>query len=287
MVPRPSIGRIWRLRKMISSGGMLRRRRALLWSALLGAVALHAIGLHSMGRAAESPCDPSLPQAASNPYGYRLRGDRCEGVYAREVGAASLTLASLTESFQEYDARSGRPLVVEWSTPAGAAEVHLRAVALRRRLYYRMDTVRASGTPSYEWSPGLLAALGITRADLGIVGSARVRMGGIERTVYVPVRIAQGARPARARGYSLVVVPGVELAEVFVSVAAVGADGRPQSFLRDGQPLGHGYYPAERAIEIPIAGLPSPGTYYVEVGAKLRAGETSSLELWLLHAGDG
>ena len=265
---------------------MLRLRTVLLWSALLGAVGLQSVGLQSMAPAAESPCDVSLPQVESNPYGYRLRGDRCEGVYAREVGA-SLTLASLTESFQDYDAGSGRPLVVEWSKAPGDAAVHLRAVALRRRLYYRMDTVRPAATTSYEWSPGLLASLGIPRVDLGVLGFARARVGETERSVYVPLRIAQQSKPARARSYSLVVVPGVELAEVFVSVAAVGADGRPGSFLRDGQPLGYGSYPAERAVEIPISGLPAPGIYYLEVGAKRRAGETLSLEIWLYHAGGG
>jgi hypothetical protein len=208
-------------------------------------------------------------------------------VYAREVAGASLTLASLTESFQEYDARSGRPLIVEWSAPAGAPETRLRAVALRRRLYYRMDTVRPPGTTSYEWSPGLLAALNISRAELGVLGSTRVRMGATERTIHVPLRIAQQGKPARARGYSVVVVPGVELDEVFVSLATAGADGRPQSFLRDGEPLKYGYYPAERAVEIPITGLPAPGIFYLEVGGRSRTGETSSLELWLHHAGDG
>ena len=265
---------------------MLRLRPVLLWSALLGTVGLQSVGLQSIAGAAESPCDVSLPQVESNPYGYRLRGDRCEGVYAREVGA-SLTLASLTESFQDYDAGSGRPLVVEWSKAPGDAGVHLRAVALRRRLYYRMDTVRPAATTSYEWSPGLLAALGVARVDLGVLGFARVRVGATERSVYVPLRIAQQSKPARARGYSLVVVPGVELAEVFVSVAAVGADGRPGSFLRDGQPLGYGSYPAERAVEIPISGLPAPGIYYLEVGAKRRTGETLSLAVWLYHAGGG
>jgi hypothetical protein len=224
-------------------------------------------------------------QAESNPYGYRLRGDRCEGVYVRELGAVSLALASLTESFEDYDAKSGQALVVEWSKLPADVGIHLRALALRRRLYYRMDSSRPAGTTSYSWSPDLLAALGIARADLGIVGSARFRVGPTERTVYVPLRIAQQGKPARARGYSLVVVPGVELAEVFVSVAQVGANGRPQSFLRDGQPLGYGYYPAEGAIEIPISGLPSGGIYYLEVGAKLRTQETASLEVWFHHAG--
>ena len=239
-----------------------------------------------MARAAESPCDVSLPQVESNPYGYRLRGDRCEGVYAREVGA-SLTLASLTESFQDYDAGSGRPLVVEWSKAPGDAGVHLRAVALRRRLYYRMDTVRPAETTSYEWSPGLLAALGIARVDLGVLGFARARVGATERSVYVPLRIAQQSKPARARGYLSSSCPASSWPRCSsawprsVPMAVRGPSSGTASRWATGS------YPAERAVEIPISGLPAPGIYYLEVGAKRRTGETLSLEVWLYHAGGG
>jgi hypothetical protein len=266
---------------------MCRLRHALVRCAVLALVALPAGGGPGGVRAAENPCDPALPPLESNPYGYRLRGDRCEGLYAREVGAASLALVSLTETFADYDARSGRPLIVEWSPPARDTAIHLRAVGLRRRLYYRMDAIRPAGTTAYEWSPGLLSALGITRPELGIVGSARLRVGALERTVYLPVRVAQQSRPPRGRAHALLVMPGAEASEVFVSIAPVGADGRPLAFLRDGQPLGHGYYPAERGVEIPLTGLPAPGIYYVEIAATFRAGETASLALWLQHPGEG
>ena len=35
-------------------------------------------------------CDPLLEQPKTNPYGYRLRSDRCEGIYVQQVAGATL-----------------------------------------------------------------------------------------------------------------------------------------------------------------------------------------------------
>jgi hypothetical protein len=75
------------------------------------------------------------------------------------------------------------------------------------------------------------------------------------------------------------------LIEVFVSLAAIGVDGRPVSFLRDGEALEYGYYPAERDITIPITGLEIPGVYYLEIGAPLKGGGVTTVELWFYHRG--
>jgi len=89
-----------------------------------------------MSLRAANPCDPGLIQDKSNPFGYRLRGDRCEGIYIQEVSGAPLTVASWTESFADYDLASGAALVIEWESPSGKS-VHLRAQGMRRRLYFR------------------------------------------------------------------------------------------------------------------------------------------------------
>jgi hypothetical protein len=225
-------------------------------------------------------CDPQLIQPPSNPYGYRQRGDRCEGIYVQQVGGTPLTVASWTESFESYDLASRLPLMVEWDAPENAA-VHLRAEALRHRLYFRMDAARPSGSRSYSWKSDLLAAIGITRPELGILGSARVPDAGGEREIYLPLRIGQKTKPARTGTYNLVVVPGAEAKELYLTLAL--ENGRGRGPLKNGEPLGYGYYPAERPVEIPISGLTEPGIYRVEVGATLRNGMVSTVEFWFYH----
>jgi hypothetical protein len=228
----------------------------------------------------QNPCDPQLIQSPSNPYGYRLRGDRCEGLYVQEVGGAPLTIASWTESFENYDLTSSKPLLIEWETPA-SERVHLRAQALRRRLYFRMDAIRAPDTKSFSWNSDLLAAIGIARPELGLIGSIRRSVSGTEQDIYLPLRITQKHGQPASGAYQLIVIPGVELKELFITIAAVGGEGR--TVLKSGEPLGYGYYPAERPVEIPVSGLPKPGIYRLEIGATLRSGGASTAELWFYH----
>jgi hypothetical protein len=233
--------------------------------------------------AQQSYCDPSLAQLKDTPLGYRERGDRCEGLYIREVSSTTLLIASFTESYQEYNPSSGKPLQLEWDSVPGSRSVHLRAQGLKRRLYYRMDTVQSPGRASYVWPSSILASLSILKNDLGVVGWTRVSVGEAVRDVYIPLRISQEAKAIRSGGYKLRLLPGVELTEIFISLAPIGASGRPKTFMRDGEELGYGYYPAERGLEIPISGLKEPGIYYMEIGAKLRSGGTSTAQLWFYH----
>jgi hypothetical protein len=227
-------------------------------------------------------CDPRLQSSGNDPYSYRLRGDRCEGTYIQEVAGAPLTIASWTQSRPEYDLTSSHPLQIRWEMP-GSGEVRLRAQSLRRRTYYQMDTVRPSRSNSYEWPDGLLAAVKIPSEELGVTGSARLRIGQTDRDVYLPVRIFQ-AGSAAPGGYHLILLPGVQLDEVFVTIAAV--KGGKEAILKNGEPLGYGYYPAERAIDVTIAPPAETGIYRLEIGAVHKGGGASTAELWFYHSGN-
>jgi hypothetical protein len=222
-------------------------------------------------------CDRSLEQRSADPDGYRLRGDRCEGVYAQPVAGTMLLVASFTESFEDYDVRALRDLAVRWA--AGEGDVYLRALALRRKLHYRMDTVRSAESGAWMWPADLLATLGIVRPELGVAGWTRRRVGDVERDVYLPLRVG-GAAARDTGGYTLVLLPQVPLTEVYVTLAAVGADGRPATWLRDDEPLGYGYYPADRPIEILIERPARRGVYYLLIGAALPSGASLTTELW-------
>jgi hypothetical protein len=125
--------------------------------------------LFALVTAQENHCDRDLNAPAGHPYGYRLRGDRCEGIYVQEVNCTTLRVASLIESFEDYDPASGKDLLVQW--PAfGHSDIRLRTQSLKRRLYYRMDTVRPPGSTSYTWPSHFLAALKISKRELGIMG---------------------------------------------------------------------------------------------------------------------
>lgn len=239
----------------------------------------------SRAPAQEGPCDPRLLQPKDDPQGYRLRGDRCEGIYIREVaGSSDLVVVSLTESFEDFDPTSYKNVMVEWQR-FGSDAPRIRAQGLKYRLHYRMDTVRPPGSISYAWSPDLLAALKIKRQDIGIVGFTPQVVGNVPREVYLPLRVSQQTKGVRAPRYQVVLLPGEELSQVFLTLAQVGKDGSPATFLRKGEALGGSYYPADRPISVILPELNAPGIYYLEFGATLKQGGSSTESIWFYHAG--
>ncbi len=256
------------------------RRSSLIFVAIFLLGAGSAASLHC---AQQSPCDPNLSQLGQNPEGYRLRGDRCEGIYVQPVsGSTTLLVASFTEFFEEFDPRDN--LSVEWSSPT-ETPIHLRAYGLREKLYYQMDATVAGGERAYLWPAGVLNALHLAKQDIGVVGYTEYKIGGENRTLYVPLRIRQKDRKA-SHGYQLVLLPGSELKEVYVSLAQVGNDGQPHSYLISDRPLGKGFYPAERGILVELPSLKVPGVYYVEIGASSRYGGPITQRMWFYSAGE-
>jgi hypothetical protein len=262
---------------------MLLKYRRLGFGVLVGFL-LFARSSSRLVSAQQSPCDPNLTQLGQNPQGYRLRGDRCEGIYIQPVsGSTTLLVASFTEFFEDFDPSLSGQLSVEWSPPADTS-IHLRAYALREKLYYQMDTLVAGGKTTYLWPAGVLNALHLSRQDIGVVGFTEYYVGGENRILYVPLSIrAKNQEPKQ--GYQLVLLPGAELKEVFISLAQVGTDGQPHSFLISDRPLGKGYYPAERGILIEIPRLKTPGVYYLEIGATSRYGGPITQRMWFYQAG--
>lgn len=230
------------------------------------------------------PCDPDVRPPANTPYAYKLRGDRCEGLYIRSVAGNTLNIVSLTEWFEDFATGANRNLRIEWAAP-GNARIHLRAVAVRPKLYYRMDVTRLPQSASFVWQSNILKELQLTRSEIGLLGWTLQTIGGTQRPVYVPLRISQQRPAQRSPRYRLVVLPGIELSEVYLSITALrgkGAEGKP---LVDGEPLERGQYSAHRPISIDLPPLPAAGIYLLEIGATVRGGGSAADQILLYSPG--
>jgi len=252
-------------------------------SRLLLAISLLVGGVPAL---AQQLCDPQLAARPSDPLRYMQRDIRCEGRYLAEVGSSSVNVVSLTSAFEEFDPAATPELVVSW-TPPGPGSVLVRAVALKPREYYRMDTVRADGS-TFRWPTGILASLRLGRTDLGVVAWTPLAVGSERRDVLLPALVAARAVPAPTRSYRIVLWPGRELMEVYLSLASIGKDGRVSEWLFEGRALKHGFYPAERAIatELPTSEFRRAGFYYLEIGATPRQGPPITSSAWVFHAGE-
>jgi hypothetical protein len=230
-------------------------------------------------------CDSLVATQSSDPLRYRQRGDRCEGLYGQSVaGSSTLRVASLVESLEAFDDTSALPLRVEWTAPP-AEPVTLRATAIRSGLYYRMETAHPIAAASFAWPSDVRRPLHIASADIGVTGSASMSIGGARREVLVPLRISQRRPPTRTSSYRLTLWPTVGLSEVFVTVAATGADGTPTKYLQRDAKLGYGVYPAERPIVVRLPALKERGVYLVRVAATREGSGSATRSFYLYHAG--
>lgn len=254
----------------------------LLAAARAGLVVICALLLSLVAQAQESPCDTSLTRLSPGPQGYKLHGDRCEGTFIQPVAGTALWLASLTESFEPYDLTSRADLIVEWRSPDDRG-IRLRAQGIKRDLYYRMDAIRPSAARSYRWPSDLLSAERVTADRIGVLGWARYPIGGVEQDVYVPLRITQHSPAPPFNAVDLVLFPTVELKEVYLTISALGDDGRPRRWIVQGDSLGYGFYPAGRAVHVKLPQLRDPGLYYVELAAVLAPGGSFTVRHWIFR----
>ena len=228
-------------------------------------------------------CDANLQPQTGHPYAYKRVNGHCEGVYRQLLGGTLLRLASFTEFFEDFDPNSGKNLFLEWK--GQNKEVRLKAQSLKRRIYYRMDSVRPRKDSTYSWSPTFLSALGLGKTDLGIVAWSLQSVSGSEQRIYLPIRVRQIEEPSSGEGYRMVVVPLVELKEVYITVSRLDENGQVLDYLKEAVPLGYGYYPASRGIEYLLSGFETTGLYGIEVGAVQRDGAVAALQFLIFHSG--
>jgi hypothetical protein len=232
-----------------------------------------------------SPCEAVLVRPTADPLGYKVRtDDRCEGIYVREVaGSGGFSVVAFTTTGEPFSIQNAKPLVLEWPTVADAP-VFVRAVSLRRRMYYRMDLRRPAGIARFEWPTDVLTALKLAAEELGVVAWNESRIGDTAQDVYLPLRITNDATSVAPDNYIVQVVNGVELRDLFVRLATVDAAGHEDQVLVRDESLRRGFYPAERAIPIRLPPLKIAGLYRLQLNAVLSSGAPASRTVYFRHA---
>ncbi len=231
---------------------------------------------------AAEECELNVDVRSSDTLAYKRRGDRCEGRYVERLSGAAIAVVSFTRRFQDYDLRTGGDLTVTWAMPQDSA-THLRGRSLEPKVYYQMDTIRQAGDTTFRWPVEILTGLNLYRAKLGVLGFYRGLVGSAERDILVPLEISQGAAATRSAGYELLVRPGVQLHEVYVSLAPLDEDGRAGNYLRNEEALQLGFYPAGRAFPVALPELPHPGLYQLTLAAERVGGGTVLVEELYFH----
>jgi hypothetical protein len=234
----------------------------------------------------DNPCDSRLIPQKGDPLAYGRRGERCEGLYVLEVaGSADLTLVTFSAATPAFTLKGSDRLHLNWPEVPGTLQTRLRAVSLRRQVYYRMDAIRPKGTDSFEWPADVLVNLNLRSTEVGLVGWVQQTVGEKPIDVYVPLRVGTAPGTPSKGNYVVQVVAGAELAEVYVTLAAVAQNGRDEKHIKRDEPLLYGFYPADRPINVPLPGLPAAGLYRVRLGAVLKTGGSANKSFVFYHPG--
>ena len=226
---------------------------------------------------AQDRCAQFGLKSANGTNGYGWRDDsRCEGLFIQEVaGSGDLRVISFATPI-ETASLQGAKLPLAWQAPpAAAGPVHIRAASLRSRHYYRMDA-DAPGAPPFQWPTAVIKSEKLSGEEIALVAWTRVKLFENE-DLYLPLRA--GTRT----NYALGMLPGAELTELYVSLARLGADGRPAETLKKEEKQPSQYYPAGQRFEVPLGKLPGPGYYRVRVAGLARYGGsvTKSIVIYL------
>lgn len=162
-------------------------------------------------------------QPWSAPTGYRLRNDRCEGMYVGLQSGEIVQVISIVKGGLRYDlqGRSGRVAgdsVLNVYVPPLPAQygptVSVRGSARESNLNWALDATLSHGHP-LRWNlRDVITPEQLSSDRIGLVGAAEVGSGGRRRLVYIPVRIRRGGAAAEAPDSTEVVVKIQSAAEM-------------------------------------------------------------------------
>jgi hypothetical protein len=252
----------------------------------LVAALLIAICSPSKPTGAESFCDPNIPQSKSGTTAYRMRRDRCEGIFAQQVSSPHLEIRSLVGSFQPFDPKRDSELVLIWKAPPGnKADVQLRAFSFKPGTYYRMDTRVHPDHSAFHWPTDVLNSEGLGRADLGLLAWMEIaEPEGAKNTVYLPLSTGTGSSKAK-EGYTVTFLPSTRLSEVHVRISRLAGQGSAPTVMRDDKLIDDYYAPSEPAA-FPTGKLGPAGFYRITITALPKAGNPVVQDFILYHSGD-
>lgn len=225
------------------------------------------------GSAAAAPPCARLTPIDDQRLGYRERGDRCEGIYERDIGTVvepEFELVSLTVGAIEFAWSETTVLEVRPAAEPGEP-VRVRGRAIPRGTQYQMDA-RIEASSALEWPiRDVLFRVGLRPALLGVVGW----LPGREPELLVPLRVGQaGSRPAESTTRA-VLQANVECDYIKWRILKLDARGRCVE-------PGEWHRPEKRSLkldeqlEIPLP--ETPARLCLEVTA--RAKETGGGDLW-------
>lgn len=149
------------------------------------------------------------------------------------------------------------------SAAPGSPPLGVRAVSLRPRTYYAMDTDLRANARQFSWDVNILAdpALGMRASEIGVLACDK-SCGPEADTVFYPVGLVS-PRTDRPSGYVALFESAVDLKEVVITVTPNGREPIVQAM--------PGRFLGARPIKCPLGSLRA-GDYRLQIAASTADG---------------
>lgn len=132
--------------------------------------------------ATASLCDAQVIDRSGSTYGYRFRGDRCEGTYQEPTAATSqdLTVISFACAGNAVALGPSAKPTVAWASADGSL-VSIRVETLPEiRLRYRLDAASTDPAARFSWDGDTWRAFSIDPTQLVALIKGGPKLGGVE-----------------------------------------------------------------------------------------------------------
>jgi hypothetical protein len=228
-------------------------------------------------------CDPGLGEDLRSPLAYRMRGDRCEGIYEQDAPIFPIEIRSFSGG-SLFASNYAGDVQLYWTAPPDThSDVRLRAFSRLPATHYRMDTVVPANRSDYHWSREVTASLGLN-GDIGIV--AWIDTPGIEGNrgpIYLPLRPDPTTKVSE---YNVLLSTSLELSGILITTKRIDARGNDTAMLRQNEePANHIYIPGF-PINFSMGKLGAAGYYRLEIKGFPRSGPAIEQIIDLYYPGD-
>ena len=207
-----------------------------------------------------------FPTVPNTDDGYRMRGDRCEGIHAIEVASFGMVPISFTSCFDEF--ATGTPSTMKLSWPAGGDDsIVISGGGIRSGAHYAMDTVVAPAAGTFSWSADIINRRQFRRADLGFLAWREFESNGYSLKKYVPLGVAHSASSkATCREqdgvYTIAFRPGERFSKMHTTLERI-CNGTVD-VVEERTELGRKYYSTEKVVYA-LAIPESVGLYRIRI----------------------
>jgi hypothetical protein len=176
-------------------------------------------------KAQAARCDTTVVTDDSDPWRYRQRGARCEGRFLAPMSGPSLRIVGYYSRVRWRGLPRTDTLFVGWQPVA--TSVNVRAVSVRWRTFYRMDTQQRPGTDRFLWPTSVLRSLMMTGDDIAVLASFPYTSSPKVSSALIPVSIDNGEGGSDT-ALSLLFVSDLDLDKITVQGVRLSGSGSNQ-----------------------------------------------------------